>query len=85
MPRTLLRFLVVVAFAACAIACSKTYIPNTDVEDTGVNREVIEFCENYRHALEDRNVPQLTVKAKMVAAMMPGSATGMKMRNSICR
>ncbi len=40
-------------------ACSKTFIPNTDVEDTGDNRHVIQFCEEYRHAMEDKNVAQL--------------------------
>ena len=39
--------------------CSKTYIPNTDVEDSGDNRKVITFCESYRHALEEKNVGQL--------------------------
>jgi hypothetical protein len=42
-----------------AVACSKTYIPNTDVEDTSRNREVILFCEQYRHAVEEKNVGQL--------------------------
>ncbi|HZU81454.1 MAG TPA: nuclear transport factor 2 family protein [Polyangiaceae bacterium] len=46
-------------FALAAVACSKAYIPNTDVEDTGENRHIIEFCEQYRHALEDKNVAQL--------------------------
>jgi len=49
-----------IAFVLLALtACSRTYIPNTDVEDTSVNREVIVFCEEYRHAMEDRNVPRL--------------------------
>jgi hypothetical protein len=39
-----------------AAGCSKVYIPNTDVEDIGDNRQVIGFCEQYRHAMEDRNV-----------------------------
>ena len=47
------------ALALGAFGCSKTYIPNTDVEDKGENREVILFCEQYRHALEDKNVGQL--------------------------
>jgi hypothetical protein len=47
------------AIALFAMACSKTFIPNTDVEDTGENRKIILFCEQYRHALEDRNVGQL--------------------------
>jgi hypothetical protein len=42
-----------------AAACSKTYIPNTDVEDTSQNRQIILFCEQYRHAMEDKDVGQL--------------------------
>lgn len=51
-------FLVILALTALA-GCSKAYIPNTDVEDTSQNRDVIKFCEEYRHAMEDKNVPQL--------------------------
>jgi hypothetical protein len=58
MTRTALRFAVVVA-ALAAVACSKAFIPNTDVEDTSDNRAVILFCERYRHSLEDKNVPEL--------------------------
>ena len=43
-------------FGLFASACSREYIPNTDVEDTDFNRVVIEFCEDYRHAVERRNV-----------------------------
>jgi hypothetical protein len=39
--------------------CATHYIPNTDVEDTGDNRKVITFCEKYRHAVEQRDVPLL--------------------------
>jgi hypothetical protein len=53
-------FLAAAAVLALASAgCSKTYIPNTDVEDTSENRQVVLFCEQYRHALEDKNVGQL--------------------------
>ena len=45
----------VVALAGCATH----YIPNTDVEDNDENRKVIAFCEKYRHAVEERNVPLL--------------------------
>jgi hypothetical protein len=58
MPRFLLRTL----FAACllsASACSKSYIPNTDVPDTDENRRLIEFCEKYRHAMERQSIPEL--------------------------
>lgn len=54
MVRALLVFL-----ALSTLACSKVYIPNTDVEDTKQNEDVINFCEKYRHAMEDKNVPQL--------------------------
>jgi hypothetical protein len=40
-------------------ACSRPFIPNTDIEDTGENRGIIVFCEKYRHALEDKNAGQL--------------------------
>jgi hypothetical protein len=39
--------------------CATTYIPNTDVLDTDANRKVILFCEQYRHAVEEKNVAQL--------------------------
>jgi hypothetical protein len=48
-----------VALAFAASGCSKTYIPNTDLEDNSENRHVVEFCEQYRHALEEKNVTQL--------------------------
>ena len=47
---------------ACLLACtgcSKTYIPNTDVEDNAENRRLITFCEDYRHAVERQNVAEL--------------------------
>src|SRR5262249_51468336 len=54
-------------FAIFAVfACSKAYIPNTDVEDTSVNRKVVAYCEQYRHAMEDKDVGQL------LKAMSPG-------------
>jgi hypothetical protein len=46
-----------IAFAA--MGCAKTFIPNTDVEDTSQNRQVVLFCEQYRHAMEDKNVGEL--------------------------
>jgi hypothetical protein len=43
------------AFAACA----PTLIPNTRVEDNSQNREVLEFVERYRTAIESRNTAAL--------------------------
>ncbi len=51
-----------VALAAALLfagGCSKTFIPNTDVLDNPANRKVILFCEQYRKAVEEKNVGQL--------------------------
>ncbi len=50
---------------ASAVGCSTVFIPNTEVEDTGQNRKVIQFCEEYRHAMEDKNI------GKLVAMVSP--------------
>ncbi len=39
--------------------CRPRVIPNTDVRDTEFNRRVVEFCEEYRRAVERRNVALL--------------------------
>jgi hypothetical protein len=57
MKKLLALPLVLTAFASAG--CSKTYIPNTDVEDSSDNRKVIAFCEDYRHAVEDKDVGKL--------------------------
>lgn len=41
------------------VGCATRYIPNTDVEDTDDNRKIVSFCERYRHAVQERNVPLL--------------------------
>ncbi len=40
-------------------ACARDVIPNTTVEDTSENREVLEFLEEYRVALVERDIPRL--------------------------
>ncbi len=58
----MLRFPVHAAALAVTLvvsACSRDYIPNTDIEDSDFNRRVVEFCEDYRHAVERRNVGML--------------------------
>jgi hypothetical protein len=40
-------------------SCAQQYIPNTDVEDTEPNRQIIQFCEEYRRAVEQRKIGQL--------------------------
>ena len=57
MKKLLALPLVLTAFASAG--CSKTYIPNTDVEDSSDNRKVIAFCEDYRHAVKDKDVGKL--------------------------
>jgi hypothetical protein len=54
MRRTALLLAVPILLATSA--CSKSYIPNTNVEDNTENRKVILFCEKYRHAVEDKDV-----------------------------
>lgn len=44
------------ALALSAASCGGVYIPNTDVDDTPENREVVVFCERYRKAVERRDV-----------------------------
>jgi hypothetical protein len=58
---TLLR-LFLFAIALGAAGCARTFIPNTDVLDTGANREVVAFCEEYRHDMEDKKVGALIKK-----------------------
>ncbi len=45
------------------VGCNHDYIPNTQVEDSDFNRDVISYCESYRHAVERRNTQQLVKMA----------------------
>lgn len=58
LPAPMRSPLLAVALVSLA-GCSTTYIPNTDVEDTSDNRKVVSFCEEYRHAVEDKDVARL--------------------------
>jgi hypothetical protein len=49
--------------SAAVTGCSTHYIPNTDVEDTDENREVVRFCEQYRKALERKDIGTLLALA----------------------
>jgi hypothetical protein len=46
----------VVLVALVGLSCTRHLIPNTDVEDTDFNRRVLQFCEEYRRAVERRNI-----------------------------
>jgi hypothetical protein len=62
MMRKLVSIVVLSLASAMALGtagCSKSYIPNTDVEDSSENKKVISFCEEYRHAVEDKDVGRL--------------------------
>lgn len=45
--------------ASLAAGCAVQNIPNTDVPDTHENRTAVEFCEEYRHAVEARSPADL--------------------------
>lgn len=53
------RLAALVASAFALLGCGEKFIPNTDVEDTEENRKVIEYCEQYRIALEARDTARL--------------------------
>lgn len=40
-------------------ACQSQLIPNTDIEDSGPNRGIVEFCEKYRKAVENQDLNRL--------------------------
>ena len=61
--KNVLVSLAVLGFGVAASACSTTYIPNTDVEDNSANRKIVSYCEEYRHAVEDKDVGRLMVMA----------------------
>ena len=59
MMRKLFSFVVLPLALFSMTGCGKSFIPNTDVEDSSDNRKVIAFCEDYRHAVEDKDVGRL--------------------------
>ncbi|MBN1653647.1 MAG: hypothetical protein JXA30_07705 [Deltaproteobacteria bacterium] len=44
------------ALLLCLLGCSTHLIPNTYVEDTEENREILAFVDSYRRAVESRNM-----------------------------
>jgi hypothetical protein len=47
------------ALAGPVAGCSTHYIPNTDVVETDENRRLVEFCERYRKAVEQKDIDTL--------------------------
>lgn len=58
MNRSTAAFALLVALATIG-GCGGENIPNTDVPDNSENREVLEFVERYRHAVERRRVGEI--------------------------
>jgi hypothetical protein len=59
-----MRFLLALSVSLALLSgCQGQYIPNTDVVDSPLNREVIEFCEQYRKAVELHKVGALLAMA----------------------
>lgn len=56
-------------------ACTR-YIPNTTVPDTDENRVILDFMEDYRHGVEDRNVGALLAMAHPQYLDDVGTPTG---------
>lgn len=54
--RIFLTLFLCLSSVLCVVGCRPQHIPNTDVEDTAFNRRVIEFCEQYRRAVERKNI-----------------------------
>ncbi|MCB9597109.1 MAG: hypothetical protein H6719_30575 [Sandaracinaceae bacterium] len=52
-------WLLLFAGLSALAGCSTGNIPNTDVADNSENREVLEFVERYRHAVERRRVGEI--------------------------
>ena len=56
--RTALLFAAIVGLAPLS-GCATHYIPNTDIEDSELNRKIVGFCERYRHAVEGKDIATL--------------------------
>lgn len=71
------KMLILLAIASISlVGCTPKMIPNTEVEDTRENRSIINFCERYRHAVEDLNVGLLISLASPRYFDNSGTVTG---------
>lgn len=61
--RPLFAAVVAVISLAPLAGCAQRYVPYTDVIDTPENRQIVQFCEEYRKAVERRNVGMLMALA----------------------
>ncbi len=69
-------FLFIVTFAVVAVACGPRFIPNTEIPDTEENRDIVDFCERYRRAVEDINLGLLMTMASPRYFDNCGTTTG---------
>jgi len=76
MNKAVFTLLLLLPIALAATGCHKDYIPNTEIEDNDENREVVAFCERYRHAVEDLNVGLLLSLASPRYFDNSGTSTG---------
>lgn len=55
-----MRYLIpAVLMMIALVACGPRFIDGTEVEDTGANKEIFDIVENYRQAIEQRDVEAL--------------------------
>jgi SnoaL-like domain len=74
MPK--IAVLLLLSAATLSTGCAATLIPNTDVEDSAENRDVLGFVEGYRHAVEARDIPRLLALASPRYLDHNGTVTG---------
>lgn len=73
------RWMIHLGFALAVLAlphCAKKFIPNTTIPDNPFNRNVIKFCEQYRLAVESKNVGKLLMMASSDYYEDGGTPTG---------
>jgi hypothetical protein len=56
--------------------CAKKFIPNTTLVDNPFNRKVVKFCEQYRLAVESKNIGKLLTLASPEYYEDGGTPTG---------
>ena len=57
------RLVLMLACATAGACATMNLIPGTKVKDSKINRELIDVCERYRKALEERDAPTLLAMA----------------------
>lgn len=71
-----LKMLIAAFVLVQLVGCATATIPNTRVEDTAENREVLDFLEQYRMAVEARDVGKLIRLASQSYFDDMGTPTG---------